>query len=439
MNSFHVRHVSVARFFSAAFFLFPVNVLKSVRWMCLPVNPGRRKIAHAEPILSLLCFVVVVSCESKGIPVNSKQLATGVFYHSVHLKEGPWSVHMLELDLPRAWKAGVRLRTVRPGPAGAGLARTSRMATDAVAAINGGFFYDGSPSGLQISKGELVEGPRQQTAFAISSDGKPMVAVFSAQAGLITQSGKLLPILLFNRPPVTNGFTYFNQFVPSTLDSVKSDIGFQLQTLNEQSVINDTVQARVLQVRRKGWPLKLTSDQLLVAGGQNDWHANDVVAGDTVQLFCLLPPAVSGIDEALGGGPRIIRNGYPSVEYQRENLAREFAEQRHPRTAVGYSKDGHFLFLITVDGRQPGYSVGMSLDELAYLMARQLHEFNSSGLNAHQALNLDGGGSTTMVVGNQVVNRPSDQTGEREVANALIVVLSTVAEIEPFNAANSSM
>ncbi|MFC1526963.1 phosphodiester glycosidase family protein, partial [Candidatus Latescibacterota bacterium] len=78
--------------------------------------------------------------------------------------------------------------------------------------------------------------------------------------------------------------------------------------------------------------------------------------------------------------------------------------------------------MVTVDGRQPGYSVGMSLAELADLMARKLTYFARSRSNAYQAINLDGGGSTTMVVRRQVVNRPSDQTGERPVANALLVV-----------------
>jgi exopolysaccharide biosynthesis protein len=64
----------------------------------------------------------------------------------------------------------------------------------------------------------------------------------------------------------------------------------------------------------------------------------------------------------------------------------------------------------------------MSLPELADLMANKLALFADSRQDAYQAVNLDGGGSTTMVVRGQVVNRPSDQTGERPVANALLVV-----------------
>ena len=69
-------------------------------------------------------------------------------------------------------------------------------------------------------------------------------------------------------------------------------------------------------------------------------------------------------------------------------------------------------FIVTVDGRRPGYSVGISLAEAARLM---------KSLGARDALNLDGGGSTTMVVGGRVVNRPSDRVGERAVGSGVFV------------------
>jgi exopolysaccharide biosynthesis protein len=70
------------------------------------------------------------------------------------------------------------------------------------------------------------------------------------------------------------------------------------------------------------------------------------------------------------------------------------------------------LYLITVDGRSESSS-GMSLAELADLMR---------SLGVYQGLNLDGGGSTTMVIRGEVVNHPSDSTGERPVGNAILVV-----------------
>ena len=119
-----------------------------------------------------------------------------------------------------------------------------------------------------------------------------------------------------------------------------------------------------------------------------------------------------------------MRDGVVSIEHEREHLGTDFASDRHPRTAVGFTRNRETVYLVTVDGRQPGHSVGMTLEELAELMTTKLPQFTKSGQPAFQAVNLDGGGSTTMVVRNTVVNRPSDQTGERPVANALLVVRS---------------
>jgi exopolysaccharide biosynthesis protein len=70
------------------------------------------------------------------------------------------------------------------------------------------------------------------------------------------------------------------------------------------------------------------------------------------------------------------------------------------------------LLLVTVDGRQPAISAGMPLE----MLTEVLLEFG-----AVDAMNLDGGGSTTMVIHNKIVNRPSDQTGERPVSDAKLV------------------
>ncbi|MCC5646430.1 phosphodiester glycosidase family protein [Nostoc sp. CHAB 5824] len=65
-----------------------------------------------------------------------------------------------------------------------------------------------------------------------------------------------------------------------------------------------------------------------------------------------------------------------------------------------------------VDGRQPGWNVGASFEESAQIMR---------SLRAKDALNLDGGGSTTITINQQLINRPSDSTGERPIADAIII------------------
>lgn len=78
----------------------------------------------------------------------------------------------------------------------------------------------------------------------------------------------------------------------------------------------------------------------------------------------------------------------------------------HPRTALGLDEAGRWLTLVVVDGRQPGFSEGLSEFELASLM---------SDLGCRDALNLDGGGSSIMTTNGVIVNRPSDSTGPRPV------------------------
>jgi exopolysaccharide biosynthesis protein len=113
----------------------------------------------------------------------------------------------------------------------------------------------------------------------------------------------------------------------------------------------------------------------------------------------------------VGGGPLLLDEGRRVENPEVESISRVFFLSRHPRTGVGIRADGTLLF-VTVDGRQPLKSVGMSLPELTDLFVE---------LGAVSALNLDGGGSTAMVVRDRVVNSPSDPTGERPSADAILI------------------
>ena len=143
------------------------------------------------------------------------------------------------------------------------------------------------------------------------------------------------------------------------------------------------------------------------------------VTGDDTVYARLLPfhPL-----EAVGGRPVVASDSV--VVPQVDSGAASFSTSRHPRTAAGIASGGRRLLLVTVDGRQKPYSDGMTLRELANLML---------ALGARDAINLDGGGSTAMVMKTPatrqltVVNKPSDATGERAVGNALAVVKGCAA------------
>lgn len=104
----------------------------------------------------------------------------------------------------------------------------------------------------------------------------------------------------------------------------------------------------------------------------------------------------------------LLKGGAVAIDTLTAGFSKSFADTRHPRTAIGRTAKGD-LWFITVDGRQP-MSVGASLEELAKIML-------SHGCT--DAMNLDGGGSTTLAIFGQVMNRPSDGA-ERKVANGVL-------------------
>jgi hypothetical protein len=139
--------------------------------------------------------------------------------------------------------------------------------------------------------------------------------------------------------------------------------------------------------------------------------------GSRVDLVSTFVPA-SGDETAwaaardvIGGAGLLARNGQYVDDWAPEAFNPGFAELRHPRTMIGVAED-EAIWLVAVDGRQQKLSAGMTLLELQGLARR---------LRLKDALNLDGGGSTTMWVKGEVVNSPSDAAGPRKVSDALLV------------------
>jgi len=118
----------------------------------------------------------------------------------------------------------------------------------------------------------------------------------------------------------------------------------------------------------------------------------------------------------IGGGPQLLKSGVVSITTTEEGFDDRSGIGpviRNPRTALGFNNKGE-VFMVTVDGRQPDWSVGMTLTEMALLL---------QDLGATEAINFDGGGSTTMVIGNKLINRPSNMGNlQRPVANALAIL-----------------
>ena len=154
------------------------------------------------------------------------------------------------------------------------------------------------------------------------------------------------------------------------------------------------------------------------SGTARDWALKNLRVGARVKLNLDLSPiereqadSWKRAASVIGGGPQLIKDGRVEITNAAEKILPSFVSDTHPRTAIARLKSGQIL-LVTVDGRQPGHSVGMSLVMLSDLLL----EFG-----AVEAINLDGGGSTAMVIRNKLVNKPSDATGERPVSDAILV------------------
>jgi hypothetical protein len=162
-----------------------------------------------------------------------------------------------------------------------------------------------------------------------------------------------------------------------------------------------------------------------------------VARGNKAQSLALLRPErkirinveTSGFDwskveNAIGGGPFLIRGGRIAIGAEAEGFNTAFSETRHPRSAVGKTREGDIWF-VAIDGRQ-SMSVGASLRETAEIMQK---------LGCIEAMNFDGGGSTNLHLLGVTVNRPSDKS-ERPVSNAVLffapqtMALATSSKIE---------
>jgi exopolysaccharide biosynthesis protein len=167
----------------------------------------------------------------------------------------------------------------------------------------------------------------------------------------------------------------------------------------------EVVDGRVTAVRRR--------PALAWRPGASPWMGSVRVEGDS--LYAGWNVAVHGSDgatEVVGGGPELLDRGQVVGDLAVAERP-GFAAARNPRTAVGFDSETRSLWLVVVDGRRPGYSAGMTLPELVELL---------KALGATDAINLDGGGSSVMVVAGRARNHPSDAMGERPVANALALV-----------------
>ncbi|HYZ85917.1 MAG TPA: phosphodiester glycosidase family protein, partial [Bryobacteraceae bacterium] len=279
----------------------------------------------------------------------------------------------------------------------------------AKAAVNSGYFvttgpYSGASAGAYLWNGEVVSNGRNRTVLLLCAEQNGVekidTDIVNFEGKITTSKGLSHAVTGVNRPRGANDLIVYRPMLGPT-------------TLTDRDGVEAIVDARgrVVKVEDGAGNTEIPRDGYVISasGAAADWLRSKVSQGSAIQLDLQLKPSRPDTCKAtdiVGGGPLLVRNG--KAMPSQENLAHE--AKRHPRTAAGYTRRGTILF-VTVDGRQSS-SAGMRIDELAQELV---------SLGAVEAVNLDGGGSTTMLVNGRIRNSPSDGV-ERPVSDGLLVL-----------------
>ena len=360
-------------------------------------------------------------------------IAPGVRHWQFWITEGPWRINVLDVDRSACWTPVA----LKAGGRAIGREKTSllvRAYADSMrqrgvivaGGVNADFFSfapPGVPATAHVHDGLMLTGPTNRPVLAVRDDG-------SVHLGALT-----LVVQAAHRG--RHASAQWNHPMPARISVVDRLYGERTDTATGalEVVLRDIpvialappVGHREATHRLAGVVTAIDTTRegvaipadgfLMTAGARVDSVDRNflrlLAPGDTVMItrrFVGAPPL-----EAIGGFPMLVRSDTVVDDVNTANNAG--FRGRHPRTAVGIGSNGRRLLFVTVDGRQPGYSEGMSLVELANLMRQ---------LGASDALNLDGGGSTTFVVADssesfRIANRPSDREGERPVANVVAI------------------
>lgn len=400
-----------------------------------------------------LATVVLVPAAAAAQEAAVDTVAPGVIHVERTLPEGPWRIDVLRVDLARG---DVRLAAVRAHAGLFGRERVSDMATrlaadgvQVIAGINADFFdlETGENENNQVLDGRLLKGVRvtdspwdtfdnTHTQFAVGVDGRPYLERFYFAAGVerAGPDGRATPFVLAGLNGVPRdgaGLALFTEArgAGSRGDSIPGAVEVRFSRIGEGDAGEQTYRV-VGGVRPIGTDSIGGDEAVLAAYGRRAAARLDSLLEGTGPIrfrYALLPDR-GGLSLVVGGWPRLLVDGRNVAAHadSLEGTFPEFSAERHARSAVGITRDSTTLLLVTVDGvprgSETGPSAGMTLVELADLM---------SSLGAYQALNLDGGGSTTLVVGGRVVNTPTDPDGERAVGNALFVVRRSRSLLSP--------
>ena len=388
-----------------------------IRSLCGSVaSQARRRLTVAA-----LLAVALTACQARDDLPKPEIVAPGIRLYRLSdptLLEppGPVAVQMLRLD-PR--RVVLKSALSDDYVLGTETVLETFQRHKPVAAINAGFFFpNGDPQGLLQVDGELVsDTSRPRGAIAVIDDTtaatRLLFDVVTAEARVRFGPAEDAPAIEIAGVDTTRQRGKLMLFTPK----------YYAHTDTAAKGIEWIVGGSPLTVRERrddmgSAPIPKEGFVLSYGGLEPPPELKAVKVGDPARIerrfvtrHGTSPTEWAAAGHVIGGAGLLVRNGQQITDWSVEDFKTGFATDRHPRTMVGVGPDGD-IWLITIDGRNPQISLGMNFAELQRLAAR---------LKLTDVLNLDGGGSTTMVVKGEIVNHPSDATGPRKVSDALLV------------------
>lgn len=349
---------------------------------------------------------IVIDCNKVFEKTDKESITKGLKYTHIYrgTENGPLSIHALELD-PNRSSLSVKRELANEGLIGRETVSDISERTHAIAAINGSFFNltDGKPVGLVYNNGVFLTEPiGSWDSIVFKENGQFKIKDLQFKGGLISTAKADYPVNSINRQRMVDEIVIYTPEYGETTPT--NEFGWEWIVQDNQivGIYPDTGNSKIPE-----------DGYVISAHGNGVEMLTSLEIGDQVNVQWLFdPPFDKDESFALNGGPRLIDNSsLVDPQSWKELFKPDIINSHAPRTAIGMTSTGKILF-VTVDGRQPALSVGVTLVELSEIM----QEFG-----AEEAVNLDGGGSTTMVIEGEVINSLSGGT-QRKVADALIIV-----------------
>ncbi|MGB9681536.1 MAG: phosphodiester glycosidase family protein [bacterium] len=369
----------------------------------------------------LTCLILIIILLFSSPIVYSQEIydqilvAPGLNY-SIYKDSSPIIIHTLELDPTSPY---VLLETVLASDSLFNREVLSSMVnrTNAIAGINGDFFDP--PTGmiinLMVRNGELIRLPINRGVFAITKDNQPVISSFTCSIGIDTTLGSI-PLTGLNIPRGGDDAVLFTKvFGNNTTISNKAFAGIDVELLNLSRPLppNGTITATVGNIYYGAIRSPIPDrGGILSLGGKAISYFPYIRQGDTVKITTRLNPSLD-IVQAVGGGTILLKDGEIVFGKTGEDpLPPGVTQQQNPLTIIALDGNGK-IDMIVIDGRSQ-QSKGMTYLEVANYL---------KNLGMKDAITLDGGGSSEMIIKNNIVNNPSDGK-ERAIANGIVLKAS---------------